>query len=127
MSTAPATATAAGSNNVSLSLTPATSLSTSTDIVFVSSSSAPAIAGYTALAALGTFASARYPIPAATNGTIIAAAATGTGTGAGVAPSKTGGSGVPFTGAAGRTEVHVGAVFANLVAEAAAFGLMLLL
>ena len=70
--------------------------------------------------AIGPFASARYPIPAATNGTI-AAAATAAATGTGVAPSKTGGSGVPFTGEA------VGAVCANLVAAAATFGLMLLL
>lgn len=68
--------------------------------------------------------SARYPIPGAGNGTFAAAAATGTGTAIGSAPRKTG---AMFTGAGSRTKVHVGALFANLVAEAAALGVVLFL
>ena len=79
----------------------------------ISSASAPA--GYTALANL---ASARYPIPSASNVTAASTAtATATATGILIAPSKTGGWGSTFTGAAGRME---GAGIADLVAGAAA-------
>lgn len=113
--------TSAGSN-VSLSLTALTaltSLSNSTSILYATSP-APAVAGVTALADLATISSAPYPIPSATNASALAV-------GTVIAPSKTDGSGAMFTGAAGRTKVHMGAVVANLVANAVAFGLVLLL